>query len=90
MAGVAEAPNRSARPLPPPQARGPPPPARPRFEPVDREKVRPLASYHYFFLSFVNLVSKLESLDYSSVFLPFFFDRYHTCHSVLSRFGRPH
>ncbi|XP_010255598.1 PREDICTED: histone deacetylase complex subunit SAP18 [Nelumbo nucifera] len=42
MAGVAEAPNRSARPLPPPQARGPPPPARPRFEPVDREKTCPL------------------------------------------------
>ncbi|XP_042483905.1 histone deacetylase complex subunit SAP18 [Macadamia integrifolia] len=42
MAGVVEAPNRPARPLPPSQARGPPPPARPRFEPVDREKTCPL------------------------------------------------
>ncbi|XVE77020.1 hypothetical protein DITRI_Ditri13aG0028400 [Diplodiscus trichospermus] len=39
MAGAAEVPKRqSGRPLPP-SARGPPPPPRPRFEPVDREKV---------------------------------------------------
>ncbi|XP_043721551.1 histone deacetylase complex subunit SAP18-like [Telopea speciosissima] len=42
MAGVAEAPNRPARPLPSFQARGPFLPARPRFEPVDREKICPL------------------------------------------------
>eukprot|EP00262_Sarcandra_glabra_P001035 TRINITY_DN11045_c0_g1_i2.p1 TRINITY_DN11045_c0_g1~~TRINITY_DN11045_c0_g1_i2.p1 ORF type:complete len:165 (+),score=35.22 TRINITY_DN11045_c0_g1_i2:2-496(+) len=39
MAGVAEAQNRAARPLPPPQLRGPPPQSRPRFEHVDREKI---------------------------------------------------
>ncbi|KAJ8632692.1 hypothetical protein MRB53_026028 [Persea americana] len=46
MAGVAEAPNRAGRGGPPPstQPRGPlpPPPSRPRFEPVDREKTCPL------------------------------------------------
>ncbi|OMP00491.1 Sin3 associated polypeptide p18 [Corchorus olitorius] len=39
MAGAAEAQKRqSGRPLPQ-SARGPPPPPRPRFEPVDREKI---------------------------------------------------
>ncbi|KAJ0964229.1 hypothetical protein J5N97_029351 [Dioscorea zingiberensis] len=42
MAGVAEPQNRQARPIPPPQSRGPPPLARPRSEPVDREKTCPL------------------------------------------------
>ncbi|OMO78711.1 Sin3 associated polypeptide p18 [Corchorus capsularis] len=42
MAGAAEAQKRqSGRPLPQ-SARGPPPPPRPRFEPVDREKTCPL------------------------------------------------
>ncbi|TYH99859.1 hypothetical protein ES332_A11G095200v1 [Gossypium tomentosum] len=42
MAGAAEPQKRqSGRPFPP-SARGPPPPPRPRFEPVDREKTCPL------------------------------------------------
>ncbi|KAL4361663.1 hypothetical protein GQ457_04G032160 [Hibiscus cannabinus] len=42
MAGAAEAQKRQGgRPFPP-SARGPPPPPRPRFEPVDREKTCPL------------------------------------------------
>ncbi|XP_020082338.1 histone deacetylase complex subunit SAP18-like [Ananas comosus] len=42
MAGAPEVQNRAGRPMPSVQARGPPPPARPRVEPVDREKTCPL------------------------------------------------
>lgn len=41
MAGRGEMPMRPVRPGPPMQYRGPPPMARARVEPVDREKVRP-------------------------------------------------
>lgn len=39
---MAEVQNRQQRPIPPAQRRGPPPPIRARFEPVDREKTCPL------------------------------------------------
>ncbi|KAJ6807446.1 putative histone deacetylase complex subunit SAP18 [Iris pallida] len=41
-AAAAEVQNRQTRPIAPAQPRGPPPPVRPRFEPVDREKTCPL------------------------------------------------
>ena len=54
MAGAGEGPKRAGRPLLPP-GRGPPPPPRPRFEPVDREKVK-----------FWNLESSLSLLVFNS------------------------
>lgn len=51
MAGVGEAQRRQAgrsRPLHPSGRGPPPPPPRPRFEPVDREKVRFPISFAYF------------------------------------------
>lgn len=46
MAGVGDVQSRQPRPMTPAQARGPPLAARPRFHPVDREKVQ-LLSFIY-------------------------------------------